>query len=261
MRASCGLPRSPPLPVSFRIISLPRRTDRRDAARRWMPAGAAWIQFWDAVDGARIPLSLPASLPSDMLARMRVMGSAGARVEGNRRRKTACLASHAALLQHHGSHGVGALVVLEDDVAPAAGLDVPKLTALARRIAREHPDGVTYLAGRLDALRVRDMREFARSKKAAAIAATLREGANALDKAAYRVSSAGAYLVPSPEVAERLVREMLAPEALNHADMLLYACPSTKYLHFPAAFVSYPSVARKSDVIASQTQLCRPDYT
>ena len=242
---------------SFWVASLARREDRRRAAELWMDQ-LPRVDFYDAIDGSS---ASETRLPQSDVERMRAMWTKDKTVsQRNRRRKAACFKTHRDMLKAHAEDGEGAMVVVEDDMKPCEDLHTFNWLQLPA-------DGASYLAGRLDAARVKDMAEFKVKKEASRIVAAWRateQRVQALpadrETGPYRISSSGALYIPSPEVARDIVASFDALDRTNHVDMIYYRCPCVTHLVFPALFVSDVGVGSITDIMASQTQLCGPEY-
>lgn len=223
-------------------ISLRERVDRRECVETLLRPHFPDLVIFDAVDITTVP--------SGVTSRMRVMPRA---CMGARERKSACWASHIAVLQRAVTSGSFPLLVLEDDIyVPDAIVDVA-FDSLPR-------DSICMIAGSFNAASVKDMGEFRNKRQASTLAATMQQGINPLQKADFRISSSAAYFVPTASVAVQLLAELHAKKTITHYDIDLFKSPLVRNLWFPSPFATYQPTATTSDVMTSQTVLFSTNY-
>jgi GR25 family glycosyltransferase involved in LPS biosynthesis len=223
-------------------ISLRERVDRRECVETLLRPHFPDLAVFDAVDVATVPL--------DVASRMKVMPRASA---GARERKSACWASHVAVLTRAVVSDSFPLLVLEDDIyVPDAMVNVA-FDSLPR-------DSICMIAGSFNAALVKDMGDFRRNRQASKLAGTMQHGINPLQKGDFRISSSAAYFVPTATVAVQLLAELRSKRSITHYDIDLFASPLVRNLWFPSPFATYQPTATTSDVMTSQTVLFSTNY-
>jgi len=224
-------------------ISLTSRTDRRDAIFDNVIPHLPQLVFFDAIT--------PSNADDTIVRRMRVMPKAK---EGAREKKSACWNSHVSVLRGAIAANAFPHLIMEDDVTITASFDVA-VDALPT-------DGVCFLAGKINAAKVKDFKEFERAGRPGAITSTMRRDCvNRLDKSVFRISSSAAYVVPTREVAQSLLEYLENKPHITHYDIDLCECPVTTSMWYPSPFESEKETARRSDIMTSQTQFFTTEYT
>ena len=144
-------------------ISLARRADRRAAVEAHLRPRVSNLTVLDAIDAQS-----PATIPDDVLRRMRVMPKAK---EGARERKAACWASHVLALTRAIERDAFPQLIVEDDVVPSSDAALASIPWDAMPT-----DSVSFLAGCFQAAKVKDMKHFEATGRARALAGALSPG-------------------------------------------------------------------------------------
>lgn len=224
-------------------ISLTSRRDRRDEIRYQVTPHLPQLVFFDAIK--------PSEADDAIVSRMKVMPKAK---EGAREKKSACWNSHVSILRGAIAANTFPHLIMEDDITIPSSFDVP-VDALPT-------DGVCFLAGKINAAKVKDFKEFEKAGRAKSIASTMtRDSANRLDKSVFRISSSAAYVVPTRKVAQSLLAYLETKNKITHYDFDLFECPVTTSMWYPSPFHSDMETAKTSDIMPSQSQFFTTDYT
>ena len=224
-------------------ISLTSRIDRRDHLRDEVTPHLPQLVVFDAIK--------PSEADDAIVARMKVMPKAK---EGAREKKSACWNSHVSVLRGAIAANTFPHLIMEDDITIPSSFDVP-IDALPK-------DGVCFLAGKINAAKVKDFKEFEKAGRAKSIASTMaRDSANRLDKSVFRISSSAAYVVPTRKVAQSLLAYLETKNKITHYDIDLFECPVTTSMWYPSPFHSEKETAKTSDIMPSQSQFFTTDYT
>jgi GR25 family glycosyltransferase involved in LPS biosynthesis len=169
------------------------------------------IRRWKGVDGKteRIPkmyldkmVSLPSIKPK------------------NHKTKVACFLSHYKLYEHIVKKKLNNVIICEDDMV----IDPVKLKKLKLK-----KDGITFLAGWLDSVLVKDKKNFNPST----IRKTLKKGTNVINKKKYRILGTWGYHIPTWQIASELLDYLKKSERLRHIDIMLTRFEKTKYMYYP----------------------------